>query len=140
MHYLYIVYCREYVKSLLEISFDFPLKAAKNPIGGPFWLIFKVWDFSRLSSGAFTSPEGVGVGKMTVRHPIQMDPEGIYYDIPKKLISLRKKDKSSQIIQEGELMKRELLTKAKEGDEAAIDTLKQRYRIRLFIHKGRKII
>ena len=77
---------------------------------------------------------------MTVRHPIQMDPEGIYYDIPKKLISLRKKDKSSQIIQEGELMKRELLTKATEGDEEAIDTLKQRYRIRLFIHKGRKII
>ncbi len=77
---------------------------------------------------------------MTPRHPIQVDHDGIYFDIPKKLISLRKKDKSSQIIQEGELMKRELLVKAKQGDEEAIETLKGRYRIKAFIHKGRRII
>lgn len=77
---------------------------------------------------------------MAPRHPIQVDYDGIYYDIPKKLISLRKKDKSSQIIQESENMKRELLVRAKEGDEEAIMTLKGRYGIKSFIHRGKKII
>jgi len=77
---------------------------------------------------------------MTSRHPIQVDHDGIYYDIPKKLISLRKKDRSSQIIQESENMKRELLVRAKEGDEEAIQTLKGRYRIKSFIHRGKRII
>jgi hypothetical protein len=115
------------------------LRTARSPIDGLSSRFSSEGFFTTNFQSIYDSGRN-GRGTMTPRHPIQVDHDGIYYDIPKKLLSLRKKDKSTQIIQEGELMKRELLLKAKQGDEDAIETLKGRYRIKTFIHKGKRII
>jgi hypothetical protein len=77
---------------------------------------------------------------MTIRSPIQVDLEGIYHDFPKDLIQTLKKRKTAKIVEESVMKRIELLNKAKEGDEDAIKTLREKYKIKSFIHRGKKII
>jgi len=78
--------------------------------------------------------------KMTVWFPIQADLEGLYYDIPKTLTSMRKGKRSAEIVEEIERNKRELIERAKKGDRFAIYLLKKKYKIKSFVHRGKKII
>ena len=71
---------------------------------------------------------------------IQADPEGLYSDIPSTFISLRNVKRASQIILDMEERKKDLLKRAKKGDKEAIQVLKERYKITLYIHRGKKII
>ena len=72
--------------------------------------------------------------------PIQADLDGLYYDIPHTLTSMRRGKSSMDVVEEIEGMKRDLLQKAKDGNLEAIQTLKERYKIKTFIHRGKKII
>jgi len=77
---------------------------------------------------------------MTIRSPIQVDLEGIYHDFPKDLITMLKNRKAGKIVEEGVKKRMQLLERAKEGDEDAIQTLKEKYKIKLFIHRENRII
>ena len=77
---------------------------------------------------------------MTMRAPIQVDLEGIYHDVPRNLIAIRKNRRVSEIIENGEVKRRRLLESAKGGDLKAIQTLRDTYKIRSYIHMGKKII
>ena len=77
---------------------------------------------------------------MTLWTPIQPDFEGLYYDVPDTLTWNRKKKRPLHIIEDMEKMKRELLERAKEGQEEAIQVLKEKYRLTCYVYKGKKII
>jgi hypothetical protein len=76
---------------------------------------------------------------MTIWTPIQPDFEGLYYDVPDTLTWTRKK-KPLHLIEDMENMKKELLERAKEGEEEAIETLKEKYKLTCYVYKGKKII
>ena len=77
---------------------------------------------------------------MAILTPIQADLEGLCYAIAKRFGSFRKRRRSYRVRDDFEARRRDLLKRAKEGDEEAIQILKERYRIKSFVHRGKRII
>jgi hypothetical protein len=72
--------------------------------------------------------------------PIQIDFEGLYFASPKTLKSIQKDKKASKPLNDIQARRRDLLKRAIRGDEEAIRILKEKYRIKSFIHRRKVII
>jgi hypothetical protein len=71
---------------------------------------------------------------------IQADFDGIYFFLPSGTETKRDHQKSLDFIEENETTKKNLLKRARDGDEEAIKTLKEKYQIKRFVYRGKTII